>query len=84
MDLHQKEQLHDNAMSKMHSQNFSVSFNCFETTKMFYRDRVVYVWILQIGRYLDLVVSTWGEHIHHIVHSNSHNILHLVGYKVLA
>jgi CCR4-NOT transcription complex subunit 2 len=31
MDLHQKEQLHDNAMSMMHSQNFSVSFRLFRS-----------------------------------------------------
>ena len=29
LEIHQKEQLHDNAMSMMHSQNFPVSFRLF-------------------------------------------------------
>lgn len=61
MDLHQKEQLHDNAMSMMQSQHFSVSLNLKTTlsnNKMLYDLRFFSFFSGALCRWGDLLDST--------------------------
>lgn len=83
MDMHQKEQLHDNTMSMMQSQHFSVGlrwrilfFTPFLITVLDVLRGFLWCFCVLIYRWGGLLDSTLVEHIHLIALSNNNNMLH--------